>query len=170
MGKRKPPKLASTNLEDLFGLSESEPVKTASRPATPSQKPSKLSVTRPASSVSQVSVEEPVEPSGMGIETWLEQSETLRQENEDLRTEMSEFTTVIAGLEQERDALQVSLAAKIEELRQEKERLQETLREDSGSLKLVEWHFKQNNNDWKKLCDNPVQPLNSSKPHLNKSV
>ena len=136
MGKRKPPKLASTNLEDLFGLSESEPVKTAPRPATPSQKPSKLSVTRPTSSVSQVSVEEPVEPSGMGIETWLEQSETLRQENESLRTEVSEFTTVIAGLEQERDALQVSLAAKIEELRQEKERLQETLREEQRQFEV----------------------------------
>jgi hypothetical protein len=136
MGKRKPPKLASTNIEDLFGLSEPEPVQPKPRSSAPLKRESKEPVTRPTPQPAVLPVEEPTGPSGVGIETWLEQSETLRQENERLRAEMSDFTKVVTTLEQERDALQRNLTTTIEELRQEKERLETLIRE-------TQQHFEQ---------------------------
>lgn len=129
MGKRKPPKLASTNLEDLFGLPESESAKPTQRTSTGSLKVANPVVKNAPPPSPRVQVEEPAGPTGVGIETWLEQSDTLRLENERLRTEMSQFTTIVTTLEQERDAMQENLTSTIEELRQEKERLEEALRE-----------------------------------------
>lgn len=138
MGKRKPPKLASTNIEDLFGLSESEPVQPKPRSSAPLKRESNDPVVCPTPSP----VEEPTGPSGVGIETWLEQSETLRQENERLRAEMSEFTTVVTALEQKRDSLQTNLTATIEELRLEKERLEMLVRETQQHLEQEKLAFK----------------------------
>ena len=134
MGKRKPPKLDSTNLEDLFMLSE--PEKMQPEPRKRSNSTSKETTTQNRLTPSSPTHTEPSTEQGMGLEDWLEQSNELRQENERLK---AEATAALENLQTERAAHEVALRQKqmaLQDLEVERSRLEALLVEQRQRFDL----------------------------------